>query len=385
MDLDLDAIAAERFKDNPCRGIVIGMNEAGKVLQIPWMMGRSDNSRNRVYVLDEDLKIIGKLEDLAHGEKIYSARFVGKRAYVVTFKKVDPLFVIDLSNAENPKVLGYLKIPGYSDYLHPYDENHVIGIGKEAVDASDSDRSGRNLDFAWYQGVKVSLFDVSDVENPREIGKLVIGDRGTDSLVLNDHKALLFDKEKKLLVIPVSVAEIDRSKYRECSSEELEDYNSYNYCLTPNTYGEHVWQGAYVLNIDLENGISIRGKITHFDEKYNAKYGYARDEVIGTNRTDEYGVVWTKESNSGYGNWRGPTHYSSIRTNEDVDKYLGGISYKPNFWDYRYQIQRSLFMDNVLYSVSQSKIKANDLTTLNEINKVELGYIQNYNDYGVVY
>ncbi len=280
------------------------------------------NSLNHVYILDENLNLIGKLEDLAHGEKIYSVRFAQERAYIVTFKKVDPLFVIDVSDARNPKVLGYLKIPGYSDYLHPYDENHVIGIGKDAVDASES--SSRNLDFAWYQGVKISLFDVSDVENPYEQGKIIIGDRGTDSLVLSDHKALLFNKEKKVLVIPVSVAQINRSKYRKCSNEELENYNSYNYCLTPHTYGEQVWQGAYVLNIDLENGVSVRGKVTHFDNEP---------------KENEY-------------EWR--------------------------FFDYRYQIQRSLFMDNVLYTVSQSKIKANDLNSLNEINKVELGYKENF-------
>ncbi len=343
------------------------------------------NSLNHVYVLDKELKIIGKLQDLAHGEKIYSARFIGGRAYVVTFKKVDPLFVIDVSDAANPHVLGYLKIPGYSDYLHPYDENHVIGIGKDAIDASDSERAGRELDFAWYQGVKVSLFDVSDVENPREMGKLVIGERGTDSPVLTDHKALLFDKDKKLLVIPASVAEIDRSKYHVCTQEELNNYNSYNYCLRDNTYGEVVWQGAYVLNIDLEKGISIRGKISHFDETYIAKYENAKDEAIGTNRTDEYGVVWRKESNSGNGIWMGPVYYSSIRTNEDVDKFPGGINYKPRFYDYKYQIQRSLYMDNVLYTVSQSKIKANDLNSLSELNKVELGYENNYYGGDVLY
>ena len=68
-----------------------------------------------------------------------------------TFKKTDPFYVIDLTDATAPKVLGYLKIPGYSDYLHPYDENHIIGIGKEAVDASEGETFGGN-DFAWYQG-----------------------------------------------------------------------------------------------------------------------------------------------------------------------------------------------------------------------------------------
>ncbi|HDH28120.1 MAG TPA: hypothetical protein ENH13_03205, partial [Euryarchaeota archaeon] len=106
-------------------------------------------SANHIYILDGALEIQGALEDLAPGERIYSARFMGKRAYLVTFKKVDPLFVIDLADPKKPRLLGKLKIPGYSDYLHPYDENHVIGLGKEAAPAE-------NGDFAWYQGLKIA-------------------------------------------------------------------------------------------------------------------------------------------------------------------------------------------------------------------------------------
>ena len=128
-------------------------------------------SSNHIFVLDMDLNIVGKLENIAPNERIYSARFVGTKCYLVTFKKVDPLFVISLEDPANPRVLGKLKIPGYSDYLHPYGKNYLIGIGKETVEAEEGD-------FAWYQGVKISLFDGSDVENPKEIAKYVIGDRG---------------------------------------------------------------------------------------------------------------------------------------------------------------------------------------------------------------
>jgi uncharacterized secreted protein with C-terminal beta-propeller domain len=120
-------------------------------------------SANNVYVLDSGMSTVGKLEDLAPGERIYSVRFIGDRAYMVTFKKIDPLFVIDLSQPANPSILGKLKIPGYSDYLHPYDENHIIGIGKHTVEAEEGLKEQRNLDFAWYQGLKIALFDVSDV------------------------------------------------------------------------------------------------------------------------------------------------------------------------------------------------------------------------------
>jgi len=129
----------------------------------------SGSSQNNVYILDVDLNIVGKLENLAPKESIYSARFMGDRCYLVTFRKIDPLFVIDLKNPYDPEVLGQLKITGYSDYLHPYDENHVIGVGKETVAADWGD-------FSWYQGVKISLFDVSNVSNPVEIDKYEIGE-----------------------------------------------------------------------------------------------------------------------------------------------------------------------------------------------------------------
>jgi inhibitor of cysteine peptidase len=165
-------------------------------------------SDSNVYVLDEDLNLVGSVEGLAPGENMHSARFMGDRAYLVTFKKIDPLFTIDLSDPTNPKVLGKLKIPGYSDYLHPYDENTLIGIGKETVEAEDPD-----WDFAWYQGIKISLFDVSDVENPKELAKIEIGDRGSDTPALREHKSVLFSKDRNLLVIPILEAQISEDSY----------------------------------------------------------------------------------------------------------------------------------------------------------------------------
>ncbi len=230
-------------------------------------------SRNNVYVLDMNLTIVGMLEDLAPGERIYSARFMGDRCYLVTYRQVDPLFVIDLENPSNPEVLGYLKIAGYSDYLHPYDENHIIGIGKEGTH------------------VKISLFDVSNVSDPKEIDKyLVSGGWGgwSDSPVSSDHKAFLFDKSKSLLVIPVSMTGIETGKYP-------------------------IWQGAYVFNITLDEGLVLKGGITHLDN--------------------------------------------------------GADLWASNY--YNYWVKRSLYIDNVLYTISDKKIKMNDLEDLHEINEVE--------------
>jgi len=252
------------------------------------------SSKNNVYVLDMNLNVVGKLEDLAPGEQIYSARFMGDRCYLVTFRNIDPLFVIDLTEPTAPKVLGQLKVTGYSGYLHPYDENHIIGIGKETVYEAKED-------FAWYQGVKISLFDVSDVSNPVELAKYEIGDRGTDSPLLRDHKALLFDRSRNLLVIPVLVAEMDPSQY----DGEVPSW----------AHGEYVWQGAYVFDISLD-GLELRGRITHMEDADLLKLGY----------------------------------------------YFGSD----------YSVKRSLYIDNVLYTISGMKVKMNNLETLTEINEVDL-------------
>jgi uncharacterized secreted protein with C-terminal beta-propeller domain len=202
--------------------------------------------RNSLYILNMDLEVVGSLEDVAPKEQIHSARFMGNICYLVTFRKVDPFFVIDLSNPYGPKVLGELKISGYSDYLHLYDEHHVIGVGKETVPADEGE-------FSWYQGVKISLFDVTDIYNPEEIAKYIIGERGTDSSVLRDHKAFLFDKEKNLLVIPVLVADVNESAYPNG--------------VPPYVCGEPVWQGAYVftISLEIEEKIVLRGTITHVE------------------------------------------------------------------------------------------------------------------------
>ena len=135
--------------------------------QNSWMT--NDSMSNNVFVLDGSMNVTGKLTDIAKGEKIYSVRFMGDRAYVVTFKTIDPLFVIDLKDPSNPEVLGALKIPGYSDYLQPYDENHIIGFGKDAITVPNKDGSGKVVSTSsYYLGMKVALFDVSDVSNPVE-------------------------------------------------------------------------------------------------------------------------------------------------------------------------------------------------------------------------
>jgi inhibitor of cysteine peptidase len=258
-----------------------------------------DTSTNNVYVLDNALKATGSLEDVAPGESIYAVRFMGKRAYLVTFLHVDPLFVIDLSQPADPRILGKLKIPGYSDYLQPYDETHLIGIGKEVDPSIDADliHTENAVYYTAIQGVKLALFDVSDVANPIEVYKEVIGDRGTESLAARDHKAFLFDREKGLFVIPVTVAQLQPSQ-------------------PENSQGEYVFQGAYVYTLTLEDGFNLRGKVTHYD-----------------------------------------TNEAFLKSGE---YFYGGQS----------DITRSIYIGNVLYTLSESRLQLNDLTSMVTIRKL---------------
>jgi uncharacterized secreted protein with C-terminal beta-propeller domain len=199
---------------------------------------RGSYEYNNVFVLDSGMKTIGELTHIAEQETIYSTRFMGDRLYMVTFKRIDPFFVIDLSTPTNPKILGKLKIPGYSDYLHPYDKDYIIGVGKET---GTNEWGGVST-----QGIKLALFDVRDVENPKQVGKVEIGDSGSDSAVLSDHKAFLFDAEKNLLVIPARVV---RQEYAMDTGNKND--------------APRVWFGAYVFGVDPENGFVLKGTVEH--------------------------------------------------------------------------------------------------------------------------
>ena len=201
---------------------------------------RGSYEYNNIFVLDTTgMKMIGSLTHIAEQEKIYSTRFIGDRLYMVTFKRIDPFFVIDLSTPTSPKILGRLKIPGYSDYLHPYDATHIIGIGKETTGTND-----------WggvsTKGLKLALFDVSDVANPKQIDKVEIGDAGSDSAALSDHKAFLFDKAKNLLVIPARVVRQDAMQQETIGGSQPQ-----------------VWYGAYVFGVNPEYGFVLRGTVEH--------------------------------------------------------------------------------------------------------------------------
>lgn len=220
---------------------------------------------NNVYVFDENLKLSSKLEGIAIDEKIYASRFLGNKLYLVTFKQIDPFFVIDLS--EEPKILGYIKLPGVSDYIHPYDEKHLIGFGRDVDE--------KNLRI---KGLKITIFDVSDYSQPIELFSYSFGGEGSFSEALYEHKAFLFSKEKNLLVVPATVHKGTRF---------------------------YPWLGVYVFNITLEDGIKLKGTIEHEEE------------------------FWMKE------------------------------------------IKRAIYIDDVIYTISNDMIKANDMKNLEEIKSIK--------------
>ena len=143
---------------------------------------------NSLVILDGDLKETGKITDLAPGERVYSVRFMGDAAYFVTFRQVDPLFSADVSDPYNPKIIGSLKIPGFSNYLFPYGDK-LLGIGRNA-----DERTGRA------EGMKLSMFDISDPSNVTEGSKTDIP--ASNSEALYNHKATIADFGKNIIGFP---------------------------------------------------------------------------------------------------------------------------------------------------------------------------------------
>ncbi|KOS66439.1 hypothetical protein AEA09_16975 [Lysinibacillus contaminans] len=201
-------------------------------------------SRNHLFILDKNLQQVGAVKDLAPGEKVYSARFMGDKAYVVTFKEVDPLFVIDVADPTKPTVLGELKIPGFSNYLHPLDETHLIGIGYDTEQRYD-EYSKRN--FTVTTNMKMSLFDVSDFQNPKEQSAVKIGGKGSHSEVQYNPKALFRNSTYSYFGFPIVL-------YSAGKGDDI----------------VYQGQGAQIYEITVENGIVLKGNLV--DKGENEQY-----------------------------------------------------------------------------------------------------------------
>ncbi|MGI2327837.1 beta-propeller domain-containing protein [Planococcus sp. YIM B11945] len=218
----LDGIAVEFAASSEVTGTLLNqfsMDEHNGYFRVVTTEGfawdEAAPSKNHLFVLDGGLKQVGSVEDLAPGERIYSARFMGDKAYLVTFKETDPLFVIDVSAPSAPKVLGELKIPGFSNYLHPLGEDHLIGFGYDTKLEPVKGQEPRVVT----GGMKISLFDVSDFAKPVEKDTEIIGGPGTYSALQYDHKALFTHTEKNLYGFPVSLFRETGGDYVEFEAE----------------------------------------------------------------------------------------------------------------------------------------------------------------------
>jgi uncharacterized secreted protein with C-terminal beta-propeller domain len=240
----------------------------------------------------------GRLEETAHidgigepGERLYAVRYAGTYGYLVTFRVTDPLYVFDLSDPHHPKELGALHIDGYSDYLHPVGDRFLLGVGKDALpDTSSSDFGGRG---AWYQGVKLSLFDISNPADPREVDAVILGKRGTESAALTDHHAFTWlpatETRPARLALPVGL------------HDTVPHHSSYATPDDPWFHYDWTHTGLYLFDIDPSAGeIRSRGEMIVERRDSAADDWYWRsshgDRSVLVNDTVHYvhdGSVWS--------------------------------------------------------------------------------------------
>jgi len=301
---DLEASSVHKFAigDSPlstqylATGVVKGrvlnqfsMDEKDDHLRIATTSGHlpGPDVYNTLSVLEQqgpELTTSGRIDQIAKGEDIRSVRFDGDRGFMVTFKKTDPLYAFDLSNPHAPATLGELKIPGFSTYMHVMDATHLLTIG---YDANDHDT------FAYFDGVILQIFDVSNPQSPTLVQKEKIGTRGSSSEALADHLAFNYFVPKGELALPMTICEGGGD----------------------GTYGtDMTFSGLMVYDVSVEHGFSLRGKVSH----PNAPNGSGYDSGACTN--------WWSDASS--------------------------------------EVKRSIFMDDVVYSISSSRIKANQLAAL---------------------
>jgi len=194
---------------------------------------------------DGELVVVGMVDHIAPTEDIRSARFEGDKGFLVTFKKTDPLFAFDLSDPGNPRILGELKIPGYSTYMHFLDDGHLLSIGFDADDHGD---------FAYFDGLMLQVFDVTDLTRPSLVHRQVIGTRGSSSDAALDHLAFNYFPSRNLLALPIIVCE---------------GGDDGNYGTTMTFNGLQVWRVTLDQGFELLGGIPFAEPV-HGDDYWSA-------------------------------------------------------------------------------------------------------------------
>lgn len=258
-----------------------------------------------VYVLNDKMMLVGQTRDLAPNEQAHAVLFMGNKGIVATYRQIDPLFTLDLSTPSKPEVKGALKIPGQPQYALEWDDDHVITFGNDDAPVWIQPAEGATMPAPAPNvgGIKVAMYDVSDLNNPKEVQNVVIGQSGSSTDAAWNHKALMVDRERGLLAFPVTESgwttqttqpqdKCTTYSYDQCPINNCQktcvpsscttengvqvctpDCNGAGSCKSwgfvpdPSTGGTYttVWQGAYVYDV-ATTGFKLKGKVTHFTD-----------------------------------------------------------------------------------------------------------------------
>ena len=300
----------------------------------------SPESSINLYILDKNLKSHSKLEDIIKWENFQSSRFIWNKLYLVSFKQIDPLFVIDLKDSLNPKILWELKIPGYSTYLHPYDENHLIWIWYDTT----TNRFWGTQN-SW---VKVDLYDISDFSNPKQKYTLTLWDNWSYSEALNNPRLFIWNAGRNTLFLPIML-------YKN-ANDPANPYRNID-----------AFQWGVAIKIDKDAWIKELARISHIDtsnleEKRQTECRAYSKENLAPPRCEKIIGWW--EYCPPVSTYIPPYCYESSTAWE----YLAN-----NIWQYNNDfVLRNLYFDNNWYTVSNGKIQINSIDNFSKVNELKL-------------
>jgi hypothetical protein len=286
------------------------MSESNGMLRIATTLGpkwdengeQTTESSNNVFVLEqtgEELAITGRVENIAPGESIYAARFIGDKGFLVTFEQIDPLFTVDLSNPRDPKIVGQLEVPGFSTFIVPLDATHLLTIGQNTTTSP------------WggvvAEGVRLSIFDVSDFANPQLVTAEVVGTNGGYSEAIYNPKAFTFYAEAGLLAFPMEIynwawaepvpvpgmddgGAADASEGTDAKDGEGDGNSSSGSTPEPDIYipaplPPDYFRGVYVYDVSVAGGFKQLGRVSATPAGLeDARYypDFMRGQFIGT-------------------------------------------------------------------------------------------------------
>ncbi len=312
-----------------------------------------------VYIFDENLELASSLTELAPGETFQSSRFIGDKLYLVTFEQIDPLFAIDLSDQTDPQILGELKIPWFSTYLHPYDETHIIWLGYDTEINKWWGTSRKWLKVDLYkmhfdkkcgdewltqqQEEKCESWDHKWIIVEQKYTQ-TFGGQGSYSEVLNNPRSFVWNDQKKTLLLPATL------------QERWEDFQNTDF-----------FNGLLSISIDADSGISLEAQETHIDlqaleadrKQECSKYSQSPKEPKCRELID--GTLYCGDTQNQV---RVPNYcFADV----PVGSYLASRSWKYN----KNFIKRALYAGDSVFAVSDSMITDHDFETLDQNGVVE--------------